>query len=76
MVPLFAGYLPFVDCDGRKGQIYEAKRVVRVLDVTNQEGFVRDLSQVWQAVASSADLGVVERFAVGEKVMWKRFRWR
>jgi transcription antitermination factor NusG len=68
VLPLFPGYLPFVDRDGGKRRIYETKRVVQVLDVTDQEGFVRDLTQVWQAVTAGAQLGVVERFAVGQTV--------
>lgn len=68
ILPLFFGYLPFVDRNGAKRRIYEAKRVVRVLEVADQQGFVRDLTQVWQAITSGARLGVVETFAVGEKV--------
>lgn len=68
VLPLFLGYLPFVDRDGGKRCIYETKRVVRVLDVIDQESFVRDLAQIWQAVTSGAQLGVVETFGVGQKV--------
>lgn len=68
LLPLFSGYLSFVDRNGGKRHIYETNRVVHVLDVIDQESFVRDLAQIWQAVTSGAQLGVVETFGVGQKV--------
>ena len=68
VVPLFAGYLPFVDRDDAKRRICETGRVVQVLPVSDQEGFVRDLTQVWQAIASGAPLELVQDIAVGQKV--------
>lgn len=71
VLPLFPGYLPFVDRDDGKRRIYETNRVVHVLPVADQEGFVRDLTQVWQAVSSGAPLGVVQAFTVGQRVRVK-----
>jgi len=68
VLPLFSGYLPFVDRDGGRRYLYETNRVVCVLDIANQDGFVRDLARVWQVVGSGAPLGVEEKFAVGQKV--------
>ncbi|RJP24085.1 MAG: hypothetical protein C4527_19375 [Candidatus Omnitrophota bacterium] len=71
LLPLFPGYVPFVDRENGKFQLYETNRVVNVLDVLDQERFVEDLTQVWQAITSGAPLGVGKTFTVGQKVMVK-----
>ncbi len=68
IVPLFSSYLPFVDRDEGKYKLCETGRLVHVLPVLDQEGFVRDMAQVWQAVTSGAPLDLVQTIAVGQKL--------
>jgi len=68
VLPLFSGYLPFVDREGAKDRIYRTNRVVRILNITDQETFVRELTQIWQLVTAGLQLGGVQSFTVGQKV--------
>ncbi len=71
IVPLFTGYLPFVDRDGGKRQICETKRVVTILEINDQKQFTEDLNQIWQAVTSGVPLGEPEPLRTGQKVVVK-----
>ncbi|MFH1739243.1 MAG: transcription termination/antitermination NusG family protein [bacterium] len=68
ILPLFPGYLPFVDRDRGRHRILETKRIVHILDVPDQEGLVQDLRQVWQAVTSGVPIGGVQTFTAGQAV--------
>lgn len=67
-VPLFAGYLfLFADHDERvAGQM--THRVVRTLDVPDQQGFLGDLRQIEQLIASGAPVTPEDRLEPGTSV--------
>ncbi len=68
LLPLFPGYLPFVDRNGTSRAIHESGHVVTVLDVFDQRGFVRDLTQVAQVLASGLPIGRTEALVPGRSV--------
>ncbi len=71
IIPLFPGYLPFVDEDDAKHRLYETNRIVHILDVPDQQQFVEDLTGIWQAVSAGVTIGVEESYSVGQKVRVK-----
>lgn len=68
LLPLFPGYLPFVDRNGTSRTIHGSGHVVTVLDVFDQRSFVRDLSQVAQVLASGLPIGRTEALVPGRSV--------
>lgn len=71
VLPLFAGYFPFVDRDGAKRKIVESGRIVNFVEVADQKLFVHDLQQIWQAVQSGAEMEPVQVFEAGQNVRIK-----
>lgn len=71
VLPLFTGYFPFVDRDDAKRKIVESGRVVNFVDVADQELFVHDLNQIWQAVQSGAEIEPVPMLETGQSVRIK-----
>ena len=71
VLPLFPGYFPFVDRDGGKQRICETNRIVSILEVPDQNGFVNDLTQIWQAVASGIAIGEIVTYTPGRPVRIK-----
>ncbi len=71
ILPLFTGYFPFVDRDDAKRKIVESGRIVNFVDVLDQDLFVQDLNQIWQAVQSGQELEPVQPIEVGQRVRIK-----
>ncbi len=68
VLPLFSGYFPFVDRDEARIRIAQTNRIVNFISISDQEQFVNDLTQVWQALQSGADIVPVQTFHQGQKV--------
>ncbi|MBI1388476.1 MAG: hypothetical protein GC154_08510 [bacterium] len=68
VMPLFPGYFPFVDRGDESQRLHQTNRVVHILDVSDQDAFVRDLAMVWRAAESGAKLEVTPGFVEGQRV--------
>ncbi len=68
ILPLFPGYVPFVDEGDSKRRVLETGRTAGILDVPGQDDFVRDLMQIWKVVEAGIPIQGVETLAVGTKV--------
>jgi len=67
VLPLFPGYISFAQ--DTPHNIFRGGRVVSVLEVRDQERFVRQLGQIYEALEAGAVLDpLVERFEPGERV--------
>lgn len=71
VLPLFPGYFPFVDDDGGKSKLQQTNRVVHILDIGDQEAFVRDLEQIRRAMNSGVTVETAPYMAQGQKVRVK-----
>ncbi|MDP8246254.1 MAG: transcription termination/antitermination NusG family protein [Candidatus Hinthialibacter antarcticus] len=71
VMPLFPGYFPFVDTEDGKSKLQQTNRVVHILDINDQEAFVRDLEQIRHAVNSGMAVDAVPYMEEGQKVRVK-----
>ena len=71
ILPMFSSYFPYVNREANTRRIKETSRVVNILDVRDQEGFVRDLNQIWQAIASGSSIEKAPAYEAGQKVIVK-----
>ncbi|MBD3267797.1 hypothetical protein GF373_14095 [bacterium] len=71
VLPLFPGYFPFVDRENGRLKVLETNRIVNIIDVLDQEQFVHDLSQIWQAALSGAVMEPCQNYAIGSQVRIK-----
>lgn len=67
--PLFSGYICFALDKDRHHLLYDTKKLVRILKVEDQEGFVRELRSVAKAVESGNELTVENRLIPGRRVL-------
>lgn len=68
VLPLFPGYFPFVDAEGGKSKLQQTNRVVHIIDIDDQDAFVRDLEQIRHAVNSGLAVEATAYIAEGQKV--------
>jgi transcription antitermination factor NusG len=68
-VPLFSGYLCFALERQRHDLLYDTKKLVRIIKVDDQEGFVRELQAVAKAVETGNDLVVRPGIVPGRRVL-------
>lgn len=71
VLPLLPGYFPFVDRDRARLSIFETRRIVHILEVVDQAGFVRDLEAIRRVAASGLSILGIEQFAIGQLVRIK-----
>ena len=67
-VPLFAGYLFLLGDQEERVDAQVTRRVVRTLEVPDQEGFWGDLRQIERLIASGAPITPEDRLKPGKKV--------
>ena len=68
-VPLFRGYLCFALPKKDHNLLYGSKKLVRVIEVGDQERFVRELQAVAKAVKTGDDLTLKPGLVAGQKVL-------
>ena len=68
VVPLFRGYLCFALEKERHNLLYDSKKLVRIIKVDDQEGFVNELNAVAKAVETGDELFVRPGVVPGKKV--------
>lgn len=68
ILPLFTGYFPFSRVEDGKRRILETNRVVRILDVPDQERFIFDLTQIQRAAQEGVEVLGVEPIQPGKTV--------
>ncbi len=59
VLPLFPGYISFCSAESEAGSIYKTGRVVSVIQIKYQQRFVRELTQIYQAIETGAVLDPV-----------------
>ena len=69
MRPLFRGYICFALHKDKHPILYDSRDFVRILEVPNQETFVRELESVAIALKVGKDLFVRSGLATGKKVI-------
>jgi transcriptional antiterminator RfaH len=67
-VPLFAGYLFLRAQRHERGAVLPARRVVRCLEVPDQQGLWRDLKQIHHLIAAGLPVTPEDRLAPGHIV--------
>jgi transcription antitermination factor NusG len=67
IVPLFPGYLAVAGLD-LKAQLFATSRVVRILQVADQEGFTRELQEVQKVLCTGLKVESHHAFPVGGAV--------
>ncbi len=69
VLPLFPGYISFCGGDPEARGIYRTGRVVSVIPIKYQERFVRELTQVYQAIETGVALDpVAAQYSPGARV--------
>jgi transcription antitermination factor NusG len=68
IIPLFGGYLFLLGTEEDRIEALKANRLVNVLEVVDQEGFLRDLWQVRQMLASGMAIDPESTAPVGSRV--------
>lgn len=68
-VPLFRGYICFALERTRHHLLYDVKKVVRIIEVKNQDQFVQELEAVSKALTNSEDLTLRAGIVPGKKVV-------
>jgi transcription antitermination factor NusG len=68
-VPLFRGYLCFALEKTKHTLLYDTKKLVRIINVDDQERFVKELSGVATAVESGAQLSIHPGLTPGRRVL-------
>lgn len=67
VVCLFSGYVPLVGYIDHRTEILQTGRIINVIAVRDQEGFVRELESVRIALGSSGTIKVHHRLVVGTR---------
>jgi transcription antitermination factor NusG len=68
-VPLFRGYLCFALDKEQHNLLYDTKKLVRIIKVDDQEGFVRELNSIAKAIETGDDLMVQPGLTPGRRVL-------
>ncbi len=68
IICLFPGYVSVVDYPGFRSEIWQTGRVARVIEVKNQERFIREMSQIYRLIDEGVDLQIHDHLAIGQKV--------
>lgn len=70
-IPLFPGYIAFAAGPEKWEAIYSTHRVANLLEVTEQEVFVRELEQIEQVLTGDNHLELLPTFVEGQPVRVK-----
>lgn len=68
-VPLFRGYICFALKKQEHHLLYDSKKLVRIIEVTDQKTFVEEMQAVDRAIRSGEDLMVTPGLTPGRKVL-------
>lgn len=68
VLPLFPGYVPFVNEGDSRIRILETGRVAGILEIADQKRFIQDLEQIRRVVEAGISVDGVEEFATGQTV--------
>ena len=69
VICLFPGYVSLVDYPRFRSELYRTGRIARVIEVENQERFIRELDQIRQVINEEIDLQLHNDLAVGQRVL-------
>jgi transcription antitermination factor NusG len=68
-VPLFGGYICLALEKERHALLYDTKKFVRIIQVDDQESFVKELAAIERAIHSGEDLAVHSGLVPGRRVL-------
>jgi transcriptional antiterminator RfaH len=69
VLPLFSGYISFCSSESEAGNVYKTGRIVSVIPIKHQQRFIRELTQIYQAIETGVALDpVTTSYAPGASV--------